>query len=149
LLAPALGSLQAGSPIFYRGVEVGEVLECRLGEHARKVVIEAFVRTNYAALVRQNSVFWNAGGVNFHLGLFSGAQVSAESAQAILSGGIEFATPPEFSAAATNGAHFELHEKIDEAWKKWEPEIDLGQKPPPLETQGTNGQGLMNLRGQK
>jgi paraquat-inducible protein B len=51
-----------------------------------------------------NSKFWNAGGINFHLGLFSGAKITAESAQTLISGGIAFATPPDFQKVATNGA---------------------------------------------
>jgi paraquat-inducible protein B len=37
LLAPKLDSLQPQSPVFYRGIQVGEVLDCRLSDDARKV----------------------------------------------------------------------------------------------------------------
>jgi paraquat-inducible protein B len=33
------------------------------------------VDEEYAPLVRMNSIFWNAGGINFHPGLFSGANI--------------------------------------------------------------------------
>jgi paraquat-inducible protein B len=129
LLAAKMDSLQPQSPIFYRGVQVGEVLECRLGEDARNVLIQARIDEQYAPLLRVNSKFWNAGGIYFHLGLFSGATVSAESAQTLVSGGIAFATPPELQNAATNGAVFILHEKIDDAWEKWSPVIPLHSVP--------------------
>jgi len=132
LLAPQLGSLQEKSPIFYRGIQVGEVLQCRLGGDARKIIIDSFIRSNYALLVRTNSKFWNAGGVNVHIGLFSGVEFGAESAQTLLSGGIEFATPPDFQDAATNGSVFVLNEKVDDAWKKWAPTIALPTPPPPI-----------------
>jgi paraquat-inducible protein B len=121
----ALESLEKNSPIFYRGLQVGEVLACQLANDAREVVVQARVRREYAPLVRLNSMFWNAGGIKIHVGLFRGAEISAESAQTLLSGGIEFATPTEAGAAASNGAVFELNEKPKDAWKSWEPSIPL------------------------
>jgi paraquat-inducible protein B len=147
LLAPQLGSLQEESPIFYRGIPVGEVLQCRLADDARQIIIDAFIRANYAPLVRANSKFWNAGGLNVHLGLFSGAEISAESAQTILSGGIEFATPPDFQEAAGNGTVFVLNAKLDEAWKKWTPAIPLRIPPPPLSgARPTNEGNLLDIK---
>jgi len=125
LLAAKLDSLQPQSPVFYRGVQVGEVLDCRLSDDARKVLIEARIDQDYAPLVRMNSKFWNAGGINFHLGLFSGAKITAESAQTLISGGIAFATPPDFQKVATNGTVFNLNEKSDAEWEKWSPAIQL------------------------
>ncbi|HEY3861450.1 MAG TPA: MlaD family protein [Verrucomicrobiae bacterium] len=130
--AAALDSMQERSPIFYRGIEVGEVLGYQLSDDARGVDIRARVRRQYAPLVRMNSVFWNAGGIDVHIGLFKGAQISAQSAQTLLSGGIEFATPPQPGVAAENGAVFDINEKPKEAWKDWNPSIPLqlsGQAP--------------------
>jgi paraquat-inducible protein B len=129
LLAPRLNSVQKQSPVFYRGIQVGEVIGFQLGDNADNVVIHARIREEYAPLVRANSKFWNAGGINFHLGLFSGAQISAESAQTLISGGLEFATPPDFGNAATNGAVFDLNDKEDPAWEKWSPVIPLHLAP--------------------
>jgi paraquat-inducible protein B len=129
LLAAKLDSLQPQSPVFYRGVKVGEVLDCRLSDDARKVLVQARIDQNYAPLVRMNSKFWNAGGIDFHLGLFSGAKLTAESAQTLISGGIAFATPPDFKEVATNGAVFSLNEKSDAEWEKWSPAIPLHSVP--------------------
>jgi paraquat-inducible protein B len=129
LLATKLDSLQPQSPIFYRGIQVGEVLDCRLSDDARKVLIQARIREDYTPLVRMNSKFWNAGGIDFHLGLFSGAKISAESAQTLISGGIAFATPPDFQNAVTNDAVFLLNEKFEAEWDKWSPAIPLHSVP--------------------
>jgi paraquat-inducible protein B len=129
LQSPKLGSLQPRSPIFYRDIQVGEVVSCRLGEDAREVVIHARIAQDYAPLVRLNSKFWNAGGINFHIGLFSGASISAESAQTLISGGISFATPTELAEAATNGTEFTLNEKSADDWLKWSPAIPLQSVP--------------------
>jgi paraquat-inducible protein B len=129
LLATKLDSLQPQSPVFYRGIQVGEVLDCRLSDDARGVLIHARVWEAYAQLVRLNSKFWNAGGVDFHIGLFSGAKFSAESAQTLLSGGVAFATPTDFQTAVTNDAIFILNEKSEADWEKWSPAITLHAVP--------------------
>jgi paraquat-inducible protein B len=139
--SPALESLQEHSPIFYRGIQVGEVLGYQLAENAQGVVVRARVRAEYAPLVRLTSKFWNAGGIDVRIGLFKGAEISAQSAQTLLSGGIEFATPPEPGAAAANGAVFELNEKPKDAWKDWAPSIPLhlaGQAPTTVAPSGSN-----------
>jgi paraquat-inducible protein B len=124
-LSESLNSLQEQSPIFYRGVQVGQVDYFQLAPDARNVMIHARVWNHYAPLVRRNSEFWNAGGVDFSFGLFKGLQVSAESPKTIFSGGIQFATPPDYQDQATNGAIFVLKEKEEEKWKSWAPAISL------------------------
>jgi paraquat-inducible protein B len=136
-----LDSLQPESPIFYRGIQVGEVLDCRLSEDAREVVVQARIEEEYAPLVRMNSKFWNAGGISFHLGLFSGAKLSAESAQTLVSGGIDFATPTDAQSAVSNGAVFILNEKPEAGWEKWSPPIPLQLAPKAV----TNKASLPNL----
>jgi paraquat-inducible protein B len=129
LRAQKLGSLQPQAPVIYRDIQVGEVLDCRLGDDAREVVIHARIRKEYAPLVCVNSRFWNAGGLKIHIGLFSGANISAESAQTPISGGIEFATPPDCQDAATNGTVFSLNEESKDEWDKWSPAIPLPSVP--------------------
>jgi paraquat-inducible protein B len=129
LLAKNLDSLESKSAIFYRGVPVGEVTGLHLDQNARFVVVDARIQQEYAPLVRQNSEFWNAGGINAHVGLFTGLQISAESAATLVSGGIAFATPEDFGSPATNGSIFFLNEKPDPRWQTWSPYIPLGRTP--------------------
>jgi paraquat-inducible protein B len=124
-LSPELGSMQEQSPIFYRGVQVGEVDYFQLAPDARRVSMHARIWKQYAPLVRLDSKFWNAGGIDLHFGLFKGVQISAESPKTVISGGIEFATPNELQPPATNGTVFVLNEKPDEKWKTWAPAISL------------------------
>jgi paraquat-inducible protein B len=132
LLAANLSSLRDQSPIFYRGVQVGEVIKYQLGADGKEVIVQARIRPEYAPLVRDNSVFWNAGGIDFAFSLLRGLRLSAESPETLLGGGIEFATPPDYKAAATDGTPFTLHDKPEDAWKQWSPAIKLqlpGQAP--------------------
>ncbi len=125
LLANDLGALQNLSEITYRGIQVGEVLDFHLDDNARYVVVHARILENYAPLVRVDSKFWNAGGINAHLGLFSGLDISAQSARTLVSGGLAFATPETYGPQATNGTVFVLNDKEDKAWEDWNPNIPL------------------------
>ncbi|HEY3910278.1 MAG TPA: MlaD family protein [Stellaceae bacterium] len=92
LKASRLGSISLGSPIFYRGLGVGEVLGWDIGDMAEYVTIHAFVRAPYDTYVHDNTRFWNASGLSVKLA-GTGLKVEVESLRAVLLGGIAFATP--------------------------------------------------------
>jgi paraquat-inducible protein B len=142
LLVPTLRSVQEQSGVYYRGIKVGEVLKYQLGKDAQEVKLEARIHKEYAPLVRVNSKFWNAGGLDFRFGLFRGAEISAESAKTLLSGGIEFATPTTFGEPASDGAVFRLYDKPDDAWKGWMPLIQLNLSEQAAETKPSAGLNL-------
>jgi paraquat-inducible protein B len=123
---PELGWLNPGAPLYYRGVEAGVVRDYSLGEHATNIIIHAHIHPRFAPLVRQNSEFWNAGGIKADFGLFRGLSVSAETLKAMLIGGIAFATPSPPGPEPEKDVVFRLHEKAEEKWLKWAPDIDLG-----------------------
>lgn len=128
-LAPSLSSLQERSGIFYFGIQVGKVTGYQLSSDGQGVTVHGLIQKDYTPLVRANSKFWNAGGLDFSFGLFHGAQISAESPKTLLGGGIAFATPPDLGPPATDGAVFRLYDKPDEAWKNWMPVIHLHLPP--------------------
>jgi len=129
LLSDNLGSIEDQSKIFYRGIQVGEVMDFRLDDNARYIVVHARILQDYAPLVRTNSQFWNAGGINAHIGLFTGLNISAESADTLLGGGLAFATPEDYGPPATNGSVFYINAKEDPAWENWNPGIFIGSTP--------------------
>jgi paraquat-inducible protein B len=92
--ATKLGSISVGSPVFFRDLNVGEVLGWDIGDMARDVTIHAFVRAPYDRYVNDDTKFWNASGVSVKLGA-TGVEVQLASLRALLLGGIEFATPDE------------------------------------------------------
>jgi len=79
LLSRHLESLKRGSPVYYRGVEVGAVQDHQLSSNATTVDIQVFIRQRYANLVRSGSKFWNVSGVDVRVGLFRGAEINVES----------------------------------------------------------------------
>ncbi len=137
LLAEKLGSVRKRSPVYYRGVEVGQVVDADLGKTSQTIHITVEIRRHYAPLVRLNSRFWNAGGIHANVSL-SGLNVAAQSAEAILSGGIDFATPSTSENEAPPGTTYRLYDKPDDAWLAWSPAIALGDEGS-SSTQTTNG----------
>ena len=77
--------------------------------------------------MNEHTRFWNAGGIDIHAGLFSGAQINLESLQSLLAGGIAFATPDEddMGKRAQQNATFTLYPKVKDEWLKWKPKIRL------------------------
>jgi len=121
------GSIGAGNKVFYRDIVVGEVTSYELADNGDHVRIYLNIQQRYAPLVRENSVFWNASGVDVNFGLFSGLKIKTESFEAILAGGIAFATPDnaKMGERAQQNAVFQLQPKVQDEWRLWKPKIDL------------------------
>ncbi|EPR7548673.1 MlaD family protein [Vibrio fluvialis] len=114
------GSIDVGTPVLYRDIEVGRVTDVRLGNFADRVISTIEIESKYAYLVRENSLFWNTSGLDVSIGL-SGANVKAGTLDSIVRGGITFATPEQkqLTAAAKAGQSFYLYPTHQEEWKKW------------------------------
>lgn len=93
LKSERIGSVNAGSSIYFRGVPVGTVLSSQLDPDYGGITFNIFVEEQYQDLVRAKTRFWNASGVSVDVGT-AGIKVHTESLQAILTGGVAFDTPP-------------------------------------------------------
>jgi paraquat-inducible protein B len=89
--ADKVGAVSVGSPVFYRGLNVGTVLGWDLADMARQVKIHAFVQAPYDSYVHEETKFWNASGISVNFGA-NGLQVQMESFRALLLGGVAFDT---------------------------------------------------------
>ncbi len=118
--APEAGSLTIGTPILFRGVEVGTVTGISLGAMADRVQIAMRISQHYQYLVRNNSIFWQASGYSLNFGL-TGGVVKTGTFQQFIRGGIEFATPPTVPLApeATANKHFLLLNEAPKNWQQW------------------------------
>ena len=124
LKAERPASLRAGSPVYYRGVEVGTVQSIDLSRDSRAADVHIIVFPRFAALVRSGSAFWNASGINLQGGLLKGVQLNIDSLRSIIAGGIEFASP-EGSPPAKAGTAFFLHASPRKEWLGWNPKIRI------------------------
>jgi paraquat-inducible protein B len=114
--ADRLGSLNRGSPVFYKQIQVGEVKSYLLSEDQNTVEIKVFIEPAYAKLVRKYTRFWNASGISIDANL-SGVKVRSESLASIVAGGIAFATPEnrKDSPPTDPSLPFRLYEDFDAA----------------------------------
>jgi paraquat-inducible protein B len=121
-----LGSLRTGSPVFYRGIEVGNIRDCQLSPNAAKVLIKVFIKQRYARVVRNSSKFWSVSGVDVNLSFSKGLQINMESLRSLALGGLAFATPDDpKDEPAKEGMIFPLFEKPSKEWLEWAPKIQL------------------------
>jgi len=116
LEADTLGSLNKGSPVFYRQIQVGHVKSYHLSIKENAIKIQVFIKPEYSTLVRKDSRFWNASGISVDASL-SGLKVRSESLSSIMAGGIAFSTPSykEDSDVADATTAFRLYEDYDAA----------------------------------
>ncbi len=114
-----LGSLKQGTPVLFRDIQVGEIEGHRLKKDNTGVHVDLFIYGKYASLVREDSRFWNVGGITVDASLSSGVKIRTESLETILEGGIAFETPfGNIGEPAKNGAIFTLYDSYESATEK-------------------------------
>jgi len=121
LHAADLGSLNITSPIFFRRLQVGQVVSYDLDRDGRGVTFTIFINSPYDRYVRENTYFWHASGINLTLST-SGLKLNTESIVSILLGGVAFQTPEDGGEApvAVSGAAFTLFADREDAKKNAE-----------------------------
>ncbi len=150
--------LRPGAPVLYRQVIIGTVLSVGLTSDGGSVEARVHIQKAFTELVREQTRFWNAGGLHAQLGL-RGMTIEAESLDTLLAGGVALATPPRGGAVVRNGHRFVVEDKPRDEWLAWQPMVDIGNPllpagaplPSPLRAVKTWRQGLLNseqtLRG--
>ncbi len=115
--ANRLGSLDVGSPVYYRQINVGEIIEYKLNEDNDTIQIIAFINDPHDQLVRRNSIFWNVSGFDLELSPTGDVKVRVESLISLLIGGITFETPQTLtpSLPVTTDTFFPLYSSEDDA----------------------------------
>jgi paraquat-inducible protein B len=105
----SLGSVDIGSPVFYRRVQVGQVVGYSLDPNGTGVTMQVFVNAPYDQYVGENTRWWHASGVDLRLDS-GGFKLNTQSLAAMVIGGIAFQSPPSepVGAQARNDAHFRL-----------------------------------------
>jgi paraquat-inducible protein B len=119
LRATTRGSISRGSSVYFRGIDVGQVIDYTLANDNQSLEIQVFVRAPHDQLVQDNSRFWNASGIRISMSA-NGVQVATESVQSLLAGGIAFdtpmsATPGKPSPENTVFALYDSYESVTQA----------------------------------
>ena len=92
-----------GSPVLWRGVEVGQVLSTDLSPDTLHVDTRIEIRDRYRRLLSRESKFWVLRGLDMELGV-TGLSVSAGTLDTITRGAIGFITPGPRDGAPARGA---------------------------------------------
>jgi paraquat-inducible protein B len=111
LIARDLGSLDVGSPIYYRRLPVGQVTGYSLTSDGTGVQVKIFINSPYDRFVYPSTRFWNASGIEASI-TAEGVSVHTESLTALLVGGLAFDLPPfaPRESAAVPNATFTLYD---------------------------------------
>lgn len=118
LNADDLGSLDIGSPIYYRRINVGQITAYKLSDDGKNVELQTFIRAPYDKFVTTDARFWQASGIDVTLNA-SGFNLDTQSLASIVAGGIAFGFPESSHATtAANNSRFNLWDSKGEALKE-------------------------------
>jgi paraquat-inducible protein B len=104
-----LGSLDIGSPVYFRRIQVGRVASYQLDTNGKGVSLHIFVDGPNDKFVTTAARFWNASGVDVSIGA-NGLKLNAQSLATVLAGGVAFQDPagPHDSTPAPENAEYRL-----------------------------------------
>jgi len=118
LRATDIGSLDVGSPVYFRRIKVGQVAAYELDGDGRGVTLRVFVNAPYDKFVGVNTRFWQASGIDAQLSA-SGFTLRTQSLATILLGGIAFKAPDDaMGPLAKENTAFTLAEDETTAMKE-------------------------------
>jgi paraquat-inducible protein B len=92
LRSPTLGSHGIGTPVYFRRLNVGQVVAYDLDKDGKNISIRIFINAPYDQYVTNDTRFWNASGIDVNLNA-TGINVQTESLAAVIVGGIAFESP--------------------------------------------------------
>jgi paraquat-inducible protein B len=102
------GSIQVGSPVYYRKLKAGSVIGYGLSEDGKFVYIDVFIKEPFSKLIVKRTKFWESSGIRADIGS-EGVEIETESLTSILAGGISFGN---FSNSASDFISSEKREKV-------------------------------------
>ncbi len=119
LQAKTLGSLDVGSPIYFRQIKVGQVVAHHLEKDGQAVIMKVFIHAPNHEWVRKNTRFWNASGFDVSLDA-SGIKVNTQSLVSIVLGGIAFDSPDngDPGGPTEEGDTFILYESREKGFER-------------------------------
>ncbi|MDB5800883.1 MAG: mammalian cell entry protein [Rhodocyclales bacterium] len=111
LHAETLGSIDYGSPVYFRKLPVGQVVAYDLDKDGRGATVTIFVRAPYDRFVTTNSRFWSTSGLDFTVDA-NGLRFNTESLATLILGGLAFGAPEGQAEMppAPPGSDFQLYD---------------------------------------
>lgn len=120
-----IGSLDIGSPILFRRLQVGQIVSYALDADGAGMTIHVFINAPYDKYVTDDTRFWHASGVDVKLDT-AGVKIETESMVSMLAGGLAFENPPDSTTSTeTEALHqYELFATRTEAMKPHDTVVD-------------------------
>ena len=124
LRARDLGSLSYGTPVYFRRIEVGELVAYQLDRDGSGITAQVFVHAPYDQYVTPETRFWHASGLDISVDA-AGVKMHTQSLSSVLLGGIAFGNGGKpVAQAAPDNASFLLADSREEAFKPDESVIE-------------------------
>lgn len=125
LHATDIGSLDIGSPVYYRRIKVGQVTAFDLDDDGKGITIRVFVNTPYDKFVGINTRFWHASGFDMQINA-NGFTLNTQSLATVVLGGLSFQSPDENPGpSAKENTAFVLAASQAEAFKEEDGEAEI------------------------
>lgn len=116
LVARDIGSLDAGSPVFFRRIPAGHIESYALQPDG-SIFLSAFIKAPYDRFVTDSTRFWHASGVDLRLDA-GGLKLNTQSLATMMLGGVAFETLGDMNAPEAEPAtRFTLAPDHDTALK--------------------------------
>ncbi len=118
LQADSIGSIDVGSPVYYKQIKAGSVASYRLDFKRKKVMIKVFIKEPFDTLINDKTRFYNASGIDAHISP-EGVDIRTESLVSLLMGGLAFENFPihGLGRPVEEGHLFDLYASRKEAKK--------------------------------
>lgn len=119
LKAEKLNSLQHGSPVYFKGIKVGQVTGYKFAEPSKDLEINIFIEEPYDKTIHDSTRFWVASGLDMVLDA-NGVRLDSQSLVSMMIGGIAYANPDNTTTMLQAGENhlFPLFNSPEDAMEK-------------------------------
>ncbi len=125
LHATDIGSLDIGSPVYFRRIKAGQVTAYDLDENGKGITMRVFINSPYDKFVGINTRFWHASGFDMQLNA-DGLKLKTQSLATVVLGGLSFQSPDDNPGPrAKEDTAFILAENQTEALKEPDGEAEI------------------------
>ncbi|MEM1301978.1 MAG: MlaD family protein, partial [Pseudomonadota bacterium] len=106
--------VQAGTPLFYRGLAAGRLEAPRLLDDGETLEVNAFVEAPFDAYLSDATRFWDASGFSLDIGA-QGVSLNVDNLASLVAGGLEFDAVYSDGLPIEQGHQFQIYESEDAA----------------------------------